>query len=180
MGQAKVVHCCHTVSSTADLIEEAEHLWKAEQPSADAGRIAADWGCVALLCNPDRKVPEDLLRAWAEPVEREPNYGRVSQTQEEGILVSKDGLLQIDWPRRVEGGEPVSLDLLLVTANDPRITVASPTYPSIQTIANAWNQRRASMPNISGRISTAGYAPFRTMKYARSCGPEARSRDEPR
>ena len=139
IGQAKMVRYSNTVSSTADLIEEAEHLWKAEQPGADAGRIAADWGCVALLCNPDRKVPEDLLRPWAERVEREPNYGRVSQTQKEGILVSKAGLLQIDWPRLVEGGEPVSLDLLLVTANDPRITVASPTYPGIQTIANAWN-----------------------------------------
>ena len=41
IGQAKVVHCCHTVSSTADLIEEADIFWKAEQPSADAGRIAA-------------------------------------------------------------------------------------------------------------------------------------------
>src|SRR6266446_1938991 len=39
IGQAKVVRCSNTVSSTADLIEEAEHLWKAEQPEAFAGRI---------------------------------------------------------------------------------------------------------------------------------------------
>lgn len=94
---------------------------------------------MALLCNPARNIPEDILTRWAEHVANEPGYGNVSQTQEEGRLVSDDGLLRIDWPRLVEGGAPVSLDLLLVTANDPRITVASPTYPGVETIANAWN-----------------------------------------
>jgi hypothetical protein len=139
LGQGKVVRCSHTVSSAADLNAEAEHLWKAEEPGAAADRIAANWGCVALLCNPERKIPEDLLTAWGERTGREPDYGNVSQTQEEGRLVSDDGLLRIDWPRLVDGGAPVSLDLLLVTANDPRITVTSPDYPGVETIANAWN-----------------------------------------
>ena len=139
IGQGKVVRCSHTVSSATDLIAEAEHLWKVEQSDADAGRIAANWGCVALLCNPARNIPEGILRGWADRVGREHGYGHVSQTQEEGRLVTDDGLLLIDWPRLVEGGAPVSLDLLLVTANDPRVTVASPTYPGVETIANAWN-----------------------------------------
>jgi len=41
-------------------------LWKAEQPDADDHRIAARWGCAALLCNPTREIPEDLLRGWAQ------------------------------------------------------------------------------------------------------------------
>jgi hypothetical protein len=139
IGQAKVVSCFNTVSSTTDLIAEAEHLWKAEQPTAKAGQIAAEWGCVALLCNPERKVPEDILKAWAERVGREPDYGNVSQTQGEGILVSKDGMLRIDWPRLVDSGAPVRLDLLLVTANDPRINATSPSYPPVDRIVNAWN-----------------------------------------
>ena len=139
VGQAKMVRCSQPVSSAEELVAEAEHLWKAEQPSAKAGRIAADWGCVALRCNPERKIPEDLLKGWAERVGREPDYGHVSQTQAEGILVSKDGLLQIAWPRLVEGGAPVELDLLLATANDPKITATSPSYPEPETIANAWN-----------------------------------------
>jgi len=94
---------------------------------------------VALLCNPDRKIPKDLLKSWAERVEREPNYGRVSQTQEEGRLISKDGLLQINWPRLVGGGAPLQVDLLLVTANDPKINADSPNYPTVETIAGAWN-----------------------------------------
>jgi hypothetical protein len=68
--------------------------------------MAVDWGCVALLCNPDRKIPEDLLKGWAARVGPEPDYGLVSQTQEEGILVSDEGLLRIPWPRLVEDGTP--------------------------------------------------------------------------
>jgi hypothetical protein len=139
IGQGKVVRCSHTVSSAVDLIAEAERLWKAEEPDAAAGRLAANWGCVVLLCNPARKIPEGILTRWAERVANEPGYGNVSQTHEEGRLVSDDGVLRIDWPRLVESGAPVSLDLLLVTANDPRITVTTPAYPGVETIANAWN-----------------------------------------
>ena len=67
-------------------------------------------------------------------------YGNVSQTQEEGILVSSGGLLQIEWPRLLKGGAAADADLLLVTANDPEITAISPTYPTPEAIAEAWNR----------------------------------------
>lgn len=139
-GQAKLVPCSHTISTIQDLIAEAEHLWKAEQPSAKAHQIASSWGCVALLRNPARKIPGDLLRGWAEHVADKIGYGNVSQTKEEGTLVSLDGFLHIDWPGPLEGGGAVDMDLLLVTANDPEITTASPCYPTPATIAQAWNQ----------------------------------------
>jgi hypothetical protein len=139
-GQAKVVRCSHTVSSAADLIAEAEHLWKAEQPGAAAGRIAADWGCVALICNPEREIPEKVLKGWEDRVAREPEYGNVPQSEDEGCLVDADGSLHIPWPRLVKGGASVQLDLLLVTANDPTLTGTPPSYPSVETIADAWNR----------------------------------------
>jgi hypothetical protein len=138
-GRAKLVSCSHKISSFKDLNAEAEHLWKAEYRNAKSGRIAVDWGCVAMLCNPARKIPEYILRGWAERVGREPDYGNVSQILQEGTLVSKDGLLRIDWPRLVEGGAPVQLDLLLATANDPKISAVSPSYPSVDAIVKAWN-----------------------------------------
>jgi hypothetical protein len=138
-GQAKLAPCSHTISMVEDLIDAAECLWKAEQPDAKGHRIASTWGCVAVLCNPERNIPQDLLREWAERVSREPDYGRVSQTQAEGILVNhNDGLLRIDWPRLAEGGAGADFDLLLATANDPRIKASSPTYPTAQAIAEAW------------------------------------------
>jgi hypothetical protein len=61
-GHARVVRCIHRVATPGDLNAEAEALWKAEQPSAKPGRIAASWGCVALLFNPDLKDPGEFLK----------------------------------------------------------------------------------------------------------------------
>lgn len=138
-GHARVVRCSHAITSAGDLITEALKLWEAEELSLNSGRTASGWGCVALLCNPDRKTPADLLKAWAERVEREQGYGSVSQAADESPLISKDGILQIDWPRRVEGGAAIDLDLLLVTANDPTLTGTPLAYPSVETMVDAWN-----------------------------------------
>jgi hypothetical protein len=140
IGRGKVVRCVRPIATPADLLAEAEALWKAEQPSAAAGRIADYWGCVALLCNPDRKVPENLLKAWSDRVGREPDYGKVTQTKEEGQLIDESGRLLIDWPTCVDTGVPVQFDFLLVTANDPEINTARPDYPEVATIAGAWNR----------------------------------------
>ncbi len=68
LGHAKVVQCIRNVSTPDDLISEAQALWKAEMPAADAGRVAADWGCVAVLCNPGLIIREDIVEGWAERV----------------------------------------------------------------------------------------------------------------
>lgn len=138
-GHATVVECAQKVSMIGELIGEAEALWKAEQPSASPGRIAADWGCVAILCNPERIVPAEILNGWARRVADEPDYGNVHQTEAEGKLVSDEGLLQIAWPHLVDGGGALELDILLVTANDPTLSGMPPEYPSVETIARAWN-----------------------------------------
>ncbi|HVW79038.1 MAG TPA: hypothetical protein VHB45_15595 [Alloacidobacterium sp.] len=138
-GCAKVVACSHTINSANDLMFEALKLWEAEALSRNTGRIAASWGCVALMCNPERNVPASLLNAWAQRVNSEPNYGNVSETGGEGSLISKEGILQIGWPRRISGGAALDLDLLLVTANDPTLTGTPPSYPSVETIVTAWN-----------------------------------------
>ncbi len=174
-GHAKVLRCTRGVSTPADLIAEAEALWKAEQPGADTGRIAVNWGCVALLCNPAQKSPEDILQGWADRVGREPGYGHMSQTQEEGALVSEKGLLQIDWPHLVEDGTPLQLDLLLATANDPEITAASPSYPSAQTIADAWNAAASKhaeyfWKNIDNGIRTFQDDEIRALMHPRGQG----------
>jgi hypothetical protein len=138
-GHACVVWCSHTITSAEDLFTEAVKLWEAESLEKDTGRIAAGWGCVALMCNPERKIPADILHEWARRVEREPGYGKVSQTPEESRLIDREGLLQMDWPARINEAAALDLDLLLVTANDPTLTGTPPSYPSVETIANAWN-----------------------------------------
>jgi hypothetical protein len=138
-GHARVVRCANAIISAGDLITEALKLWEAEALSVNSGRLAASWGCVALICNPNRRIPPELLKAWADRVGQEPDYGKVSQAADEGLLISEDGILQINWPHCVEGGAAVDFDLLLVTANDPTLTGAPLVYPSVETIAGAWN-----------------------------------------
>lgn len=158
MGHARVVRCSHAITSADDLMVESVELWEAEALEEDTGRIAANWGCVALLCNHERKIPADILKAWAKRVALEPGYGKVSQAPNEGPLIDKEGLLQIDWPRRVEGGAAVDLDVLLVTANDPTLVVTPPSYPSAETIADAWNAAGEHVSyfwnNVDSGIST--------------------------
>jgi hypothetical protein len=138
-GHARVVRCSHTITSADDLLAEALHLWEAEELSVNTGRIAANWGCVALLCNPDRRTPPEFVEAWARRVKDQEGYGNVRQATDEGRLVGEDGLLEIGWPRCVQGGTAVDLDLLLVTANDPTLTGTPLSYPNVATIVDAWN-----------------------------------------
>ncbi len=139
-GRARVVRCSHAITSADDLITEALRLWEAEELRKNTGRIGnAEWGCVALLPNPGREIPNEVLKAWAQRVEREQGYGNVRQMADEGVLISKDGMLQINWPRCIAGGAPVDLDLLLVTANDPTLAGTPLSYPTVETIVNAWN-----------------------------------------
>jgi hypothetical protein len=160
MGHAKAVRCSRPIVTPADLLAEAEALWKAEQPSAPPGRIADNWGCVALLCNPDRKVPEDLLKAWTNRIGLEADYGRVTQTKEEGRLIDESGRLLIAWPTCVDTGEPVPSDVLLVTANDPEINPARPNYPNVATIAEAWNAAERKYAEYFWRNTESGICTF--------------------
>jgi hypothetical protein len=107
-----------------------------------------------------RKIPEDLMKAWGSRVDREPDYGNVSQTKDEGRLIDKGGLLLIDWPRLVDGAKPVQLDLLLATANDPKITVAAPAYPTVAMIANAWNASASRYAEYFWRNAESGICTF--------------------
>jgi hypothetical protein len=127
LGQARVVRCARAVSSAEDLIAEAEQLWAAERNRPVERSISAGWGCVALLCNPDRDVPQEILTGWERRVARERYYGNVPQTADEGSLVSSDGVLQIPWPRRVTGNAAVPLDLLLATATYPTLEGMPPS-----------------------------------------------------
>lgn len=138
-GQAKVIPFARRVATGNDLTCEAEQLWAAERNGTPNGEVSAGWGCVALLRNPERNIPQDLLVEWTNRVSRERRYGNVPQAEEEDTLVSADGLLRIDWPRRISDGASLTLDLLLVTATHPTLTGTPRRYPGVGTIAAAWN-----------------------------------------
>ena len=138
-GRARVARYVHPITSGDDLITEAELLWEAEELVPNARRIAKNWGRVALLCNPERKIPKEILEAWAERVKREPEYRAPTQPHGEEPLVNQGGILRIEWPRLIGNRAAVDLDLLLATANNPTFTGIPPEYPRVETIVAAWN-----------------------------------------
>jgi hypothetical protein len=141
-GHAKLVPCRATAD---DIIDEAEHLWAAERNGPLNHRISANWGRVALLSHPDHDVPKAILSTWAVRVAQEPTYPDVPQAPGEDPLLSRSGILQIDWPRLGDPKKPAidnlklaPLDLLLATANHPTLVGQPPEYPDPATIASPW------------------------------------------
>lgn len=174
-GHAKVVPCIHQVASIEDLVLEAEYLWKAEQPSAATGRLCASWGCVGLLINPERSIPATLLQEWAVRTARDDGYEHLTRSLRSD-LIDRGGLLQIDWPRLAEGGAAADLDLLLATATKPTLAGSPPSYPSAETIADAWNAAedhvRYFWNNVDNGITTFQDDQIRTRLRPRGRGQE--------
>jgi hypothetical protein len=150
LGTAKAIRCKRDVTSIADLTAEAMELWVAESDETHRGTVSATWGCVALLIplnfltGPDRKERSTLLASWAKHVAREKSYGQarfsVRDKEIAGGKIIVGGRVQIPWPMLVQG-EPVPLDLLLVTVTDPQIGAPGKSdYPSPKNIADEWNR----------------------------------------
>jgi hypothetical protein len=136
-GLAIAVPCKRLISSIEGLVDEAEKLWTAERNSDTSnGTISAGWGCVALLANPGRNIPEPFLRRWAKRAAKEPGYGRLSRANDEHEIVSANGTLRIPWPQRTDN-QPLTFDILLATATNP--TIREGQYATPEEIANAWN-----------------------------------------
>ena len=142
LGEGKAVPCSHSVSCVEELIEEAECLWAAEQPSEQSQRqnaLSANWGCVALLANP--RVQKDLvgvLNGWGKRVALEKNYNRKQYDEPDGrSLMDEQAILQIPWPNQTDTSIGLALDLVLATATKPE-----KDYPSARLIAQAWKDDR--------------------------------------
>ena len=132
-GTAIAVPC-----GSRDLIAEASWLWAAETKSSGGptDRISAGFGCVALLENPDLRLPDEVREEWTDRVAREPDYGNLIRVKGEDDVLDRSGFLKMCWPRTV-AGSPLEWNALLATANSPK--GSSRGYPSAQKIADAWS-----------------------------------------
>ena len=135
LGTAMAIPC-----RSHNLIEEAKWLWAAEVASEEGptGDVSRSWGCVAVLENPDHRLPDEVREDWSARVSREPGYGNLIRVDGEDAVVDKSGVLKICWPRTVDGS-PLEFNALLATANSPRGCRRG--YPSPRQIADAWNTR---------------------------------------
>ena len=137
-GVAVAVPLSHPVRDTDSLLSVAHALWGAEAKSQNTKkRVAASWGAIGLLVNPERNS-DQLLDGWSQAVRQQQNYRAPTHLKSEGPVLDADsGRLLIPWPRTVSG-ETLELDFLLATATDPELVVAGQRYPSDVRIAAAW------------------------------------------
>lgn len=144
LGQGVLVPCRTNLSDSAALLNEAEELWKAEQPTAAPGSIAASWGCVGLVFR-DQPAPPEWLRAWVEHF-----HSKASPVPP----VGSDGLLGIPWPA-IAVDTAASVELLLATATKP-----DTMCPLAEDVADAWidqdrGYERYFFENVRHGIRTA-------------------------
>lgn len=156
-GQAIVLPCRQSATTVDDLLREARHLWAAERKRVRPEGICARWGCVALLPNPKRELPEGLVAGWKSYVSGKSDYPQLKSAKGEPKAVSGSGILQIPWPQPLKGTE-LEHDALLGTATCP--TIKNDDYPSAQTIATAWTEAEGKThvkyfcKNVSNGITT--------------------------
>ena len=139
-GTGKVCESARQISSVSELVDEAKALWVAESPDGSSRnpteQLAADWGSVGLLPNPESSPPPDLIDDWAKRVAEEishrtqrPSYDSASYTIKGKYAVSSRGTLQIPWPRQAADGRPLeNFNLLLAAATRPTPVPATGDY----------------------------------------------------
>ena len=142
-GRAIVVPCKHRAHGIDNLIREAECLWAVEAKTkpGDPRRLSAEWGCVALLVNPNLTKSDQLctlLDGWNERVSRERCYGQLNSAVCEEVVVDESGHMKIPWPESEDRAD-LGVDILLATATNP--TIVGGHYASPQQVAAAWNSR---------------------------------------
>jgi len=125
------------------LVEEAEYLWAAERNSRSRAGIATTWGRVGLLHPPDRPLPEEFSRTWAQEVHAAGSHYREvpAAAGEERLVDPVSGIAQFEWPTDAESHESLSgFDVLLLTATEPTLTNSQ--YSSAEEVAGAWRTDR--------------------------------------
>ena len=183
LGQAKAVPCARSVSCLEELIDEAECLWAAEQPSNQnpdkKKRLSEKWGCIALLAHPSfQKTPgQELLRqlldGWAKRVSLEGNYDDKNYNEPDGrCLVDNRGILQIPWPDRTDGSGPLPFDIVLATATTPTPDSETQDYHSASAVAQAWKSDKNGHDKYFWRNRQHGIHTFQDEEIAKQLRAE--------
>lgn len=142
VGEAVILPCRREIATLDELVAESKALWQAEARAKEPGPISDRWGCVgAMFTATAARLSEEwsayFLKCGARQVS----------------VVNADGILEIDWPTRLDGGA-ADFDLILATATKP-----AKTLPSAEEVADAWIERGSEeyfLNNVKHGIRSAG------------------------
>lgn len=131
IGTALLVPFQRPVTTSIELIIEAQKLWEAE--GGISGRVAGTWGAVGLSVNPKSNFPKEMSNSWKgfyKKQERRPEFKAIGNEQPS---LSKDGILMFQWIDDVPNKNTVEFDFILATATLPNVE----HYPTSKEIAQA-------------------------------------------
>ncbi|MFH2050538.1 MAG: hypothetical protein ABIJ12_13965 [bacterium] len=142
IGTAIVIPCRRSITTGQDIIDEAKALWNAEQKEDRQikDKISAKWGTVGILKNPTKDYPPEIFSDWKKFYN--PNgFGQVKFLMCEERPISNEGILSINWPRRVSDDSPIDFDFILATVTAPSYISndnSDKRDPSTKEIAQEW------------------------------------------
>jgi hypothetical protein len=142
VGEAVILPCRCDIATLDDLIVETQALWQAEARAKDPGPISDGWGCIGAMFSSAATL---LSEEWSA------HFRRCGARQVS--VVNAEGILEIDWPARLDGGA-ADFDLILATATKP-----AKALPSAEDVADAWIERGSEgyfFNNVKHGIRTAG------------------------
>lgn len=115
------------------------------------------WGALAVLTNPDSKIPTEILAAWKQHA-----AGQLAQChlftrhpKSERSILSRDGILRMRWPRLADTEAPADFDLLLATPTALNDAGPYPTEKEIGETFATHDYPNYFVENVRHEIRTA-------------------------
>lgn len=129
------------INSFDKLKEEAQKMGKAEGFKDDG--LSKDWGSVALLINPNKKVDNSIRTEWGKLMSSKISDHLLlsKKLKSEKSPIDSNGFLAIRWPEKVTLKNKIGkLDFLIATVTTP--TLNKGRYPTVHQIANAMKKAK--------------------------------------
>lgn len=126
------------INSFDGLKKEACKMGKAEYFDEENNWLFSDWGSVALLLNPNKKIDSAIKDNWRELLSGNKDRKSLMNThlKSEKPAIDSDGFLAIRWPDEVKSKNRIKkLDFLIATVTLP--TLSKGRYPTAYKIADA-------------------------------------------
>jgi len=140
LGTGWVLPIRDKINSFAELKEEAQKMGKAE---GFKNGLSSNWGSVALLLNPNKKIDNSIRTEWGKLMSRKiSNHSLFSKKlKSEKSPIDSSGFLAIRWPEEVTPKNKIGkLDFLIATVTTPKLI--NNRYPTAYQIADTMKEAK--------------------------------------